>query len=81
MIQANRKVAGNELLLVEDLLEHADFWRSRVKELNYLMLDLKLEMEMLTEEREVLETQIVVTNAKGDELEGQLVLQLSGPEN
>lgn len=81
MIQANRKVAGNELLLVEDLLEHADFWRSRVKELKYLMLDLKLEMEMLTEEREVLETQIVVTNAKGDELEGQLVLQLSGPEN
>lgn len=42
MIQANRKVSGNELLLVEDLVEHADFWRKRVTELNYLMLELQL---------------------------------------
>ena len=81
MIQANRQVAGNELLLVEDLLEHAEFWRSRVKELKYLMLDLELEMKMLTEERETLEVQIGETNAQRDQLEGQLVLQLSGPKN
>jgi len=79
MIQANRKVSGNELLLVEDLVEHADFWRKRVTELNYLMLELQLEMEELENEKEEINGQIRDWNEKKKKREGQFVLQLSGP--
>ena len=44
MIQANRKVGGAESLLVEDLTDLANFWRDRVKELEYLMLELRMEL-------------------------------------
>lgn len=79
MIQANRKVSGNELLLVEDLVEHADFWRKRVTELNYLMLELQLEMEELEKEKEEINGEISQWDEKKKKREGQFVLQLSGP--
>ena len=41
---------AGELLLVEDLKEHADFWRERVMELQYKMLELRMEMDALDEE-------------------------------
>ena len=79
MIQANRKVSGNELLLVEDLVEHADFWRKRVTELNYLMLELQLEMEELETQKEEINGQIRKWKEKKKKREGQFVLQLAGP--
>ena len=47
MIRSNRSVNGEELLLVDDLRDHANFWRERVKELSYLMLELRMEMEAI----------------------------------
>ncbi len=81
MIQANRKVSGNELLLVEDLQEHADFWRKRVKELKYLMLELKLEIEVLQQDRDQINESKERWKEKQQQHEGQFVLQLSGPPN
>jgi len=81
MIQANRKVSGNELLLVEDLQEHADFWRQRVKELKYLMLELMLEIEDLQRDREEIKRSEEEWKNQRRQKEGQFVLQLSGPPN
>tara|TARA_B100000768_G_C11282909_1_gene379779 strand:+ start:217 stop:1821 length:1605 start_codon:yes stop_codon:yes gene_type:complete len=81
MIQANRKVGGDELLLVEDLVEHADFWRKRVKELKYLMLELELEMDELAQARVYIDKKLLESNEQRVTTEGQLVLQLSGPIN
>ena len=81
MIQYNRKVSGNELLLVEDLAEHADFWRKRVKELKYLMLELQLEIEALQKEQADINTKREELKEKREQREGQFVLQLSGPAN
>jgi hypothetical protein len=81
MIQANRRVSGNELLLVEDLQEHADFWRKRVKELKYLMLELKLEIEVLQQDCNQINGSRGEWEEKQLEREGQFVLKFSGPPN
>ena len=81
MIQANRKVGGTESLLVEDLVDLANFWRDRVKELEYLMLELRMELNDLKEELMSLveERQEVLTvqNAK----EGQITLRMVGTQH
>lgn len=81
MIRANRSVSGGELLLVEDLREHADFWRERVKELQYKMLELRMEMETLDENLAALEQRHADWQAKANEREGQLTLRFAGPPN
>lgn len=44
MLQANRNVGGkNNIVLAEDLEEIADFFRERVKQINYLVLELNEE--------------------------------------
>lgn len=81
MIQANRKVGGTESLLVEDLVELANFWRNRVKELQYLMLELRLELSELEESLQTISEQkrdvLKVQNAE----DGQITLRIVGPEN
>ena len=79
MIQANRSVGGNELLLVEDLQDHADFWRNRVKELQYLMLELRMEMKSLDYELAALESALLDWQRSAQATTGQLTLRFSGP--
>ena len=80
MIQANRKVGGTESLLVEDLVDLANFWRDRVKELEYLMLELRMELNDLKEELmslvEERQEVLIVQNAK----EGQITLRMVGTQ-
>ncbi|MFT4682661.1 MAG: hypothetical protein ACJAU0_001387 [Flavobacteriales bacterium] len=48
MLQANRQIGGkNAVLLVEDLEEMADFFRQRIKEIRYKMLELEQEERAL----------------------------------
>ena len=79
MVQANRKVSGNELLLVEDLRDHADFWRERVKELQYLMLELNMEMQALDEQLVRLRSEFEGWEAKRTAVQGELALRFAGP--
>lgn len=78
MVQANRKVGGVESLLVEDLRELADFWRDRVKELEYLMLELRLEIEALELEVVDLESGVREWQKKKTLQEGQITMRLIG---
>jgi uncharacterized protein (TIGR02231 family) len=81
MIQANRKAGGTEVLLVEDLIELSDFWRTRVKELEYLMLDLRLEMKELQDELiRLAELRDGLLKAMNED-EGQIALRVFGPRN
>lgn len=49
MIQANRSIGGeNTVLLVEDLEEMANFFRKRIKEIRYKILELEQEERELT---------------------------------
>ena len=79
MIQSNRQVGGNELLLVEDLLEHANFWRERVKELQYMLLELRMEMEELALEWNDLYQERNALEEKANRTEGVMTLRFSGP--
>ena len=79
MIRSNRSVNGGELLLVDDLRDHANFWRERVKELSYLMLELRMEMEALTEEWDRLEDDRARLEQTLNAEEGQWTLRFAGP--
>jgi uncharacterized protein (TIGR02231 family) len=81
MIRSNRSVNGDELLLVDDLRDHANFWRERVKELSYLMLELRMEMEALTAELEALKAEHLQWEEAKDSVEGQWTLRFAGPPN
>ena len=79
MIRSNRSVNGDELLLVDDLRDHANFWRERVKELSYLMLELRMEMEELTATMKDLEAERREWIEAMDDSEGQWTFRFSGP--
>ena len=79
MIRSNRSVNGDELLLVDDLRDHANFWRERMKELSYLMLELRMEMEALTALVNDLEAERQELIDSMDAREGQWTLRFSGP--
>ncbi|MGB1122293.1 MAG: mucoidy inhibitor MuiA family protein [Flavobacteriales bacterium] len=81
MIRSNRSVNGEELLLVDDLRDHANFWRERVKELSYLMLELRMEMEQLTADLSVLEAERQEWEDSVKTYEGQWTLRFAGPPN
>tara|TARA_B100000963_G_scaffold320716_1_gene303455 strand:+ start:184 stop:1761 length:1578 start_codon:yes stop_codon:yes gene_type:complete len=81
MIRANRKVNGEELLLVDDLRDHANFWRERLKELSYLMLELRMEMETITATLEELQSKRQYWDKNNLPVEGQWILRFSGPPN
>lgn len=81
MIRSNRSVNGNELLLVDDLRDHANFWRERVKELSYLMLELRMEMDDLTTEHAELQAELDTWRGSAETREGQWTLRFAGPAN
>lgn len=76
MIVANRKVGGDELLLVEDLKELADFWRDRVKELQYLMLEIRMEQTEIDRALEVLRQQRLKWEARKSKRQVQIWIDL-----
>lgn len=78
MIRSNRSVNGGELLLVDDLRDHANFWRERVKELSYLMLELRMEMDELTAEWDRLEADRMNLEQSLAAQEGQWTLRFAG---
>ena len=58
-LQANRSIKGdNALLIREDLLEMADFYRSRMKEIEYKILDLNQTDRENNEKLQHLQTQL-----------------------
>lgn len=79
MIRSNRSVNGGELLLVDDLRDHANFWRERVKELSYLMLELRMEMDDLTAAWDRLEEERAEWEQSMAQVEGQWTLRFAGP--
>lgn len=63
MIQANRTIGGkNNILLTEDLEEMADFFRERVKEINYKTIEIQDEERELNELIQRLERELVELN-------------------
>ncbi len=63
MIQANRAIGGkNSILLTEDLEEMADFFRERIKEINYKTIEIQDEERELNELIQRLERELVELN-------------------
>jgi uncharacterized protein (TIGR02231 family) len=80
MLTANRAFGGNEAILVEDMKEMADFWRTRVKELHYLRLELDLELGELREDMAEWDKKMAEVAARIATPPGSLVFTVDGPE-
>lgn len=81
MLLSNRQVGGQETLLVEDLREAANFWRERVKELKYSMLELDLELAALEEDAQLWRHRVDSLEREGGRVHGTINLRLQGPAN
>lgn len=64
MIQSNRQLSHQETLLVDDLREAAEFWRTRVRELKYKQLELTQEIAELREAAAELEGERAAVNQR-----------------
>ena len=81
MLLSNRTIRGNETLLVEDLREAANFWRDRVKELKYFMLELNMEIADLDENAAELRHERDSLQSNAGAIRGAIALRLQGPAN
>ena len=81
MLLSNRTIRGNETLLVEDLREAANFWRDRVKELKYFMLELNMEVADLDAAASRLRSERDSLQANAGVIRGAIALRLQGPAN
>ena len=79
MLLSNRTIGGDETLLVEDLREAANFWRERVRELKYLMLELDLEVKEIDSEMRALMLSRDSLNNLMNRTYGAIDLRLQGP--
>jgi uncharacterized protein (TIGR02231 family) len=79
MLLSNRTIGGDETLLVEDLREAANFWRDRVRELKYLMLELDLEVKEIDSEMRSLMLSRDSLNNLMNRTYGAIDLRLQGP--
>lgn len=79
MLLSNRTIRGDETLLVEDLREAANFWRDRVRELKYLMLELDLEIKEIDGEMRSLLLSRDSLNNLINRTFGAIDLRLQGP--
>ena len=80
MLTANRAFGGNEAILVEDMKEMADFWRTRVKELHYLQLELDLELGELRADLAEWDKKMAEVAARIATPPGSLVFTVDGPD-
>ncbi|MDZ4823098.1 MAG: mucoidy inhibitor MuiA family protein [Flavobacteriales bacterium] len=75
MILANRSIKGNDgILLPEDLAEMADFFRSRLKEVEYKILELNQEEKELNEEITRLQNQLNNLNARRGQNPSEVII-------
>lgn len=76
MIQSNRQLSHQETLLVDDLREAAEFWRSRVRELKYKQLELTQEIADLHGQVEALEAERREAMRRAQAISNQLRMRL-----
>jgi uncharacterized protein (TIGR02231 family) len=82
MLQANRTIGGkNSVLLAEDLAEMADFYRERVKEINYRTLEINDEERELNKRIQRLERELRDMKALTDRNNRVLIVTLRGKKN
>lgn len=79
MLQANRSVGGkNNVLLAEDLEEMADFFRERVKQINYKTLEINEEERELNALIARLENELRDLRALGNKNNREVIVSLIG---
>lgn len=81
MLLANRTIRGSETLLVEDLREAANFWRDRVKELKYYLLELDMEIGELDGDMAEIRKEWDALKVESGQVRGAIALRLQGPGN
>lgn len=81
MIQSNRQLSHQETLLVDDLREAAEFWRTRVRELKYKQLELAQEIAELREAVAELEGERAAVNRRILATTQQVRLRLQADSN
>lgn len=81
LLIANRSIKGPDaVLLPEDLAEMADFYRTRLKELEYKMLELQQQEQKLTEEYNRLQNALNNLNARRGQNPSEIVVILDAPK-
>lgn len=79
MLQANRNVGGkNNVLLAEDLEEMADFFRERVKQINYKTLEITEEERELNTLIQRLENELRDLRAIGNKNTREVIVKVNG---
>ncbi|MGB1032866.1 MAG: mucoidy inhibitor MuiA family protein, partial [Flavobacteriales bacterium] len=76
-IQANRSIKGNEaVLLVEDIQEMADFWRERVKEIQFRQLELREEQKYIQEGIQRIQQELNKMNSWRNKNQSQITISI-----
>ena len=79
-LKANRQIGSSqEVLLVDDIIEMADFLRERNQDLGLELLDVEMDIQVLQEELEILNRRLVKTRGTangGVQMQGVLNLDL-----
>lgn len=82
MLQANRSVGGkNNVLLAEDLEEMADFFRERMKQINYKTLEINEEERELNALIARLENELRDLRSWGNKNNREIIVSLIGKRN
>lgn len=77
-LQANRKIGSDqEVLLVDDLIEMADFLRERNQDLGLEILDVQMDIGNSQKQLQELKTRKRLINDSGSDVDGRLTLNLS----
>jgi len=78
MILDNKKLSGkDESMLVEDLMELANFYRSRLKEIEFKILEIDQEIKLSSEEVVFINQQLNELNYKKGKNTGEVVIQVT----
>ena len=76
-IQANRNIKGNEgVLLVEDIQEMADFWRERVKEIQFRQLEIREEQKDIQKSIQRLQQELNKLNSWKNKNQSQITISI-----
>lgn len=82
MLQANRPIGGkNNILLAEDLEEMADFFRERVKEINYKTIEINEEERLLNTLIVRLENELQALRNSGNKNNREVIVSLVGKKS
>ncbi|MCC6599713.1 MAG: mucoidy inhibitor MuiA family protein [Crocinitomicaceae bacterium] len=82
MIQANRSIKGNDAVLItDDLGEMADFFRSRMKEVEYKLLEIAQQEKELNKEIARLQNQLNAQNARLSSNPSEILVTIQSPRD